>query len=261
MKSILVIEDNLDVRENIAEILELANYRVLTAENGKQGVEQAKDSKPDLIICDVMMPELDGYGVLHVLSKSEDTASIPFIFLTAKTEKSDIKEVSWDELYLKVAALSKFMKERGIKKGDCVVAYMGNISETVVAFLACASLGAIWSSCSPDFGSDSVIERFKQIKPKMLFAVNSYGYERQFGYFDNGNNYSFNLNEGTVIDYLKTLNYNHKELIELEKEEPKLFGKTDNYNQKIRFENSFREEDDFISQNFYDLRTKKILEE
>jgi CRP/FNR family transcriptional regulator, polysaccharide utilization system transcription regulator len=92
MKSILVIEDNLEVRENIAEILELANYRVLTAANGKQGVEQAKRAIPDLIICDVMMPELDGYGVLHLLSKSDDTASIPFIFLTAKTEKSDIRK-------------------------------------------------------------------------------------------------------------------------------------------------------------------------
>ncbi|MGN6645743.1 MAG: response regulator [Cytophaga sp.] len=92
MKSILVIEDNLEVRENIAEILELANYRVLTAANGKQGVEQAKRTIPDLIICDVMMPELDGYGVLHLLAKSDDTASIPFIFLTAKTEKSDIRK-------------------------------------------------------------------------------------------------------------------------------------------------------------------------
>ncbi len=92
MKSILVIEDNLDVRENIAEILELANYRVLTAENGKQGVEEAKRTLPDLILCDVMMPELDGYGVLHVLSKSINTAAIPFIFLTAKTEKNDIRK-------------------------------------------------------------------------------------------------------------------------------------------------------------------------
>jgi len=92
MKSILVIEDNLEVRENIAEILELAGYRVFTSENGKLGVEDAKRILPDLIICDVMMPELDGYGVLHVLSKIDSTASIPFIFLTAKTEKSDVRK-------------------------------------------------------------------------------------------------------------------------------------------------------------------------
>jgi CRP-like cAMP-binding protein len=92
MKKILLIEDNPDVRENTAEILTLANYDVRTAENGKIGVELATREKPDLIICDIMMPELDGYGVLHILSKKPETASIPFIFLTAKTEKADIRK-------------------------------------------------------------------------------------------------------------------------------------------------------------------------
>ena len=92
MKKILLIEDNLEVRENTEEILSLANYKVFTAENGKVGVELALREKPDLIICDVMMPELDGYGVLHILSKNEETVRIPFIFLTAKTEKSDIRK-------------------------------------------------------------------------------------------------------------------------------------------------------------------------
>lgn len=92
MKTILLIEDNLDVRENTAEILELADYKVYTAENGKIGIDLAKKHLPDLIICDIMMPELDGYGVIHVLSKNEQTATIPFIFLTAKTEKSDIRK-------------------------------------------------------------------------------------------------------------------------------------------------------------------------
>ncbi len=91
MKKILLIEDNHDMRENIAEMLELANYDVRMAENGKVGVEAAKDWLPDLIICDIMMPELDGYGVLHMISKNPDTASIPFIFLTAKTERSDVR--------------------------------------------------------------------------------------------------------------------------------------------------------------------------
>ena len=92
MKKILLIEDNLDVRENTAEILELANYTVCTAPDGKDGVEMARKEKPDLIICDIMMPVLDGYGVLHLLSKNKDTASIPFIFLTAKSEKSDYRK-------------------------------------------------------------------------------------------------------------------------------------------------------------------------
>ncbi len=92
MKTILIIEDNLDVRENIAEILELADYKVLTAQNGKTGIALAKENLPDLIVCDIMMPELDGYGVIHVLSKNPETAVIPFIFLTAKTEKTDIRK-------------------------------------------------------------------------------------------------------------------------------------------------------------------------
>mgnify|MGYP000663310654 CR=1 FL=1 len=89
MKKILLIEDNMEMRENTAEILGLANYQVVTAENGKEGVRLAQAEKPDLIICDIMMPELDGYGVLHMLSKTPELASIPFIFLTAKAEKSD----------------------------------------------------------------------------------------------------------------------------------------------------------------------------
>lgn len=92
MKKILLIEDNPEVRENTAEILSLANYEVIEAPNGRVGVDLAQREKPDLIICDIMMPELDGYGVLHILSKNEQTARIPFIFLTAKTEKSDIRK-------------------------------------------------------------------------------------------------------------------------------------------------------------------------
>ena len=92
MKKILLIEDNLDVRENTAEILELANYTVCTAPDGKDGVEMARKEKPDLIICDIMMPGLDGYGVLHLLSKDNDLNSVPFIFLTAKAERSDMRK-------------------------------------------------------------------------------------------------------------------------------------------------------------------------
>ena len=92
MKSILVIDDNPDIRENTAEILELAGYKTMKAENGKKGVEIATREKPDLIVCDIMMPELDGYGVLHLLRKSESARNIPFIFLTAKTERSDLRK-------------------------------------------------------------------------------------------------------------------------------------------------------------------------
>jgi DNA-binding response OmpR family regulator len=92
MKKIVLIEDNQQVRENTSEILELANYIVLTAENGKLGVELVNKEKPDLIICDIMMPELDGYGVLHIISKNIETAKIPLIFLTAKAEREDFRK-------------------------------------------------------------------------------------------------------------------------------------------------------------------------
>ncbi len=92
MKSILVIDDNADIRDNTAEILQLAGYRTFTAENGKKGVEAALQHKPDLIVCDIMMPELDGYGVLHLLRKNKETEFIPFVFLTAKTERSDFRK-------------------------------------------------------------------------------------------------------------------------------------------------------------------------
>ena len=92
MKKILVIEDTPDILENIAEILELANYEVITAPNGKVGVEQALNAHPDLIVCDIMMPELDGYGVLHMVQKHEALRLVPFIFLTAKAEASDFRK-------------------------------------------------------------------------------------------------------------------------------------------------------------------------
>ncbi len=90
-KKILIIEDNEDLRENIVEILELDNYTVYAAENGKKGVEIAEKQLPDLIICDVMMPILDGYGTLSILQRKTKITDIPFIFLTAKSEKIDFR--------------------------------------------------------------------------------------------------------------------------------------------------------------------------
>ena len=92
MKKVLLIEDNKAVRENIEEILQLAGYKVTSAENGKIGVDLAIKDMPDVIICDIMMPELDGYGVLHMLSKNPKTATIPFIFLTAKADRTDLRK-------------------------------------------------------------------------------------------------------------------------------------------------------------------------
>ena len=92
MVKILLIEDNEEILENTAEILRLANYEVTTAKNGKSGYEQALKSSPDLIICDIMMPELDGYGFLYLMNKNEQLQKTPFIFLTAKTNREDLRK-------------------------------------------------------------------------------------------------------------------------------------------------------------------------
>ena len=92
MEKILLIEDNEALRENTAEILALANFEVITAENGKLGVELARIHLPNLIICDIMMPVLDGYGVFQIMKKELDLQKIPFIFLTAKSERSDFRK-------------------------------------------------------------------------------------------------------------------------------------------------------------------------
>ena len=93
-----------------------------------------------------------------------------------RSERHSLREVSWHELTTKVGSVAHALRELGVQRGDRVVAYMPNIPETLIAFLACASIGAIWSSCSPDFGMSSVIDRFKQIEPKVLFAVDGYQY-------------------------------------------------------------------------------------
>jgi DNA-binding NarL/FixJ family response regulator len=91
MKKILIIEDELEMLRNLTTILRLEKFRPLSAENGRVGVELAKKEKPALILCDVMMPGLDGYGVIAALRADAETVTIPFIFLTAKGEKPDMR--------------------------------------------------------------------------------------------------------------------------------------------------------------------------
>lgn len=92
------------------------------------------------------------------------------------SELRELDELSWGDLRRQVAAVAAGLRALGVGRGDRVVAYMPNIPEAIVAFLAAASIGAVWSSCSPDFGSASVIDRFAQIEPKVLFAVDGYRY-------------------------------------------------------------------------------------
>ena len=101
--------------------------------------------------------------------------SIPAIL--AESETRPLTEISWSELESQVAKTVAYLQSLGVEKGDRVVSYMPNIPETAVAFLAACSMGAVWSAASPDFGTDSVIDRFKQISPKVLFCVDGYSYD------------------------------------------------------------------------------------
>jgi acetoacetyl-CoA synthetase len=108
----------------------------------------------------------------HVFADKDDAE----IAILHASELRELGELSWGELRAQVAATAAGLRALGVERGDRVVAYMPNIPEAIVAFLATTSIGAIWSSCSPDFGPASVIDRFAQIEPKVLFAVDGYRY-------------------------------------------------------------------------------------
>ena len=108
----------------------------------------------------------------HVFAGKEDAEPA----ILHASELRELDQLSWGELRAQVAAVAAGLHELGVERGDRVVAYVPNIPEAIVAFLASASIGAVWSSCSPDFGPASVIDRFAQIEPKVLFAVDGYRY-------------------------------------------------------------------------------------
>jgi len=144
MKKVLLIEDNQDVRETTADILELANYKVVTAEDGKIGVKLAQNIEPDIILCDIMMPELNGYGVLQILSKNPKTASIPFVFLTAKSDKSDFRKgmnMGADDYLTKPFEENELLDvlECRLKKNDFIKKEFAKNVEGVNSFLEEAS--------------------------------------------------------------------------------------------------------------------------
>lgn len=112
MKKILVIEDEIFIRENLIELLEIEGFEAVGAENGCVGVHLAKEYQPDLILCDVMMPELDGYGVLNALRKESVTATIPFMFLTASADRNNlqkIRDMGMNDYILKPFNVDKFL--------------------------------------------------------------------------------------------------------------------------------------------------------
>lgn len=108
----------------------------------------------------------------HIFRKK--SASNPALYF--KPEDTNLEEISWDYLEKKVAQVRGYLIQCGVQKGDCVAGYLPNIPEAIIAFLAANSLGAIWSCCSPDFGVNTVLDRFSQIEPKILIAGNGYKY-------------------------------------------------------------------------------------
>ena len=140
---------------------------------------QIKSSKPySAVLTERKMPGAQWFFgaelnyAEHVFRNA--TSSRPaFLF---QSETQPLTEISWEELYQKVSTVAQALRAMGVQRGDRVVSYLPNIPEAAIAFLASASLGAIWSSCSPDFGTRSVIDRFQQIEPKVLFAVDGYFY-------------------------------------------------------------------------------------
>ncbi len=217
MKTILIIEDNNEVRENTAEIVELANYNVLTAENGKRGTELAKANKPDLIICDIMMPELDGYGVLHILSKDPSTAAIPFIFLTAKSEKDDFRKgmkLGADDYLTKPFDDLELLNaiETRLKKNEIVKADFKNTAEGLDEFIKEARGLEELDKLTSDIKKVTVYK-----KKHVLYNEGSYansvffinrGKVKIYKSNELGNEYITSLHkEGDFIGYTDLLNY------------------------------------------------------
>lgn len=219
MKKILLIEDNESLRENTAEILELANYKVVTAENGKLGVEVALHELPDLIICDIMMPVLDGFGVLHLLQKNPSTKNKPFIFLTAKSEHNDFRkgmDLGADDYITKPFSGTELLNavESRLKKIDILTE---GVSEGL------KGIQELMEISSKDFISDLTTDRHinvykkKQLiysehnRPTSLFYVQK-GKVKTYKTNENGKTLVLGLyNEGEFLGHIALLedcNYN-----------------------------------------------------
>jgi acetoacetyl-CoA synthetase len=140
--------------------------------------EVQADGGYDRVLGSRAMPSAEWFGGSHLnyaehVFAGKDDAEVAILHAS---ELRELEQLSWGELRAQVAAVAAGLRELGVERGDRVVAYMPNIPEAIVTFLATASIGAVWSSCSPDFGPASVIDRFAQIEPKVLFAVDGYRY-------------------------------------------------------------------------------------
>lgn len=185
MKNILLIEDDLLVLDNITELLESEGFNVICATDGMQGLELANSSKPDLIISDIMMPKLDGFGVLKKIGENPDTAGIPFVFLSARTDKSDFrlgmelgaddflfKPFTPDELFGTVNARLKKQKSVSQASDAIIREFSLNVASTIPHELR-TPLNGILASASllNDYFDSMDTEAVKEIHSTMLFSA------------------------------------------------------------------------------------------
>lgn len=144
-KRLLIIEDSVDIRENTAELLALSGFTVETASDGLEGVRLARTWNPDLVICDIMMPNLDGFGVLQVFSSQPELATIPFIFLTAKTDRADMRkgmEMGADDYLTKPFQEVELLRaiESRLKKAKTSIPLSASVSDVTLVHDALAYL-------------------------------------------------------------------------------------------------------------------------
>lgn len=211
MKKILVIEDDDTMRQNISELIELSGYKVEVAENGKVGVQKAKSFHPNLIICDVMMPELDGCGVLQVLNNNPETAAIPFIFLSAKSEKEDLRkgmELGADDYLFKPFDSTELIKavERRLKKHDILKKQFGHSAKGLNDFFEQAqevlSLETLKEeSHTYSYGAKEYIYKEGE-HPQFVYYVEK-GQVKTYRYNEDGKEYITEIiNDGSFFGYL-----------------------------------------------------------
>jgi CRP-like cAMP-binding protein/DNA-binding NarL/FixJ family response regulator len=214
MRSLLIIDDHDDIRENIAEILSLAGYKTFSAENGKKGVEKALLEKPDLIICDIMMPELDGYGVLHLLRRNPETEFTPFIFLTAKTERSDFRkgmEMGADDYITKPFDDIELLNavETRLKKSDILQKKYASGEQGASAMINDLRQSGLLTMKLDNYeaynSAKKTILYAEGKRPKCLFYLKS-GKIKAFRQHEDGKEYIVNLyTSGDFIGYLPLL--------------------------------------------------------
>jgi CheY-like chemotaxis protein/CRP-like cAMP-binding protein len=219
-RTILVIDDNTDIRENTSEILELAGYKTFTAENGKRGVEVAIREKPSMIVCDIMMPELDGYGVLHLLRKNPETQNIPFIFLTAKTERGDFRkgmEMGADDYITKPFEDIELLNavETRLKKSEILEQKYSPTPQGLSQFLKDVKSTGLITQLSEQYDIENYDKKqmlYQEGKrPRYLFYLMK-GKVKGFRSHEDGKEYITNLySDGDFIGYaalIEDVNYN-----------------------------------------------------